>query len=261
MSTTLYYFSGTGNSLKVARDLQEKLGDCELISIAKVICEDQPSVVSEKVGFVFPLYYYGLPKIVFDFVESLNLDNASYMFAIITRSGDVDGAPFIQIEKLLRAKSKTLSAGYYIQMPDNFIIGGFITSEAEKNIRFEKEEQDIKNIAKTIENNLNNLDIEIIEGKLYKSERGNLRFHKRVNKEDVNFFADENCNDCGICERICPVDNIKLNDGKPQWLQNCQQCLSCLNYCPVQSIQFGKNTTGRERYHHPEIKVKDLIKN
>jgi len=258
MTTTLFYFSGTGNSLKVARDLNKELENSKLFPIAKAILEDLPTTDSEKVGFIFPLYYYGLPKIVYNFVESLNLDNAKYIFAIISRAGDDDGAPFIQLEKLLRLKSKKLNAGYFIKMPDNFIIASIVIPEAERNLLFEQEEKEIKGISKSIELNQDNLKIEIIERKLHRSERGNLRFHKNVNKGDASFFSDENCTECGICEKICPVNNIKLINGKPQWQQKCEQCLSCINYCPVNSIQFGKNTSGRERYHHPEITVKDL---
>ena len=259
MTTALLYFSGTGNSLKVAKDLDESLKDTELIPIARMITKNNYTITSEKVGLIFPLYYYGLPKIIYDFVEKLTIDKAEYIFAIITRAGDVDGVPFVQLEKLLRTKSKTLSAGFFVKMPDNFIIATEIISESERSALFEQEQLEINNISKIIEKSQKNLDIEIIEGKRYKSERGNLKFHRVVNKGDSNFFTDENCNKCGICERICPVDNIQLKEGKPEWQQKCQQCLACINYCPVDSIQFGKNTSGRERYHHPKITVKDLI--
>ena len=68
MKTTIYYFSGTGNSLKIARDIAEKLEECELIPIAKVWQQDQLASTSKNVGFIFPLYYFGLPKIVYDFI-------------------------------------------------------------------------------------------------------------------------------------------------------------------------------------------------
>ena len=73
MKTTIYYFSGTGNSLKIARDIAEKLEECELVPIAKVWQQDQLASTSEKVGFIFPLYYFGLPKIVYDFINNIEL--------------------------------------------------------------------------------------------------------------------------------------------------------------------------------------------
>lgn len=260
MKITLFYFSGTGNSLIVAKELKKELKNCELVPIAKKIKNDNYTSNSEKVGFVFPLYYYGLPKIVMDFLNRIEIDNSNYTFAIVTRAGDADGVPLIQLEKVLREKSKNLSAGYFIQMPDNFILNSVPITEDQAKILYEKAIVEIKKIAKDIENSIKNLDLEINEEKLNRIERGNLRFHKNVNKGDTAFFADENCNSCGICEDICPVDNIILFEGKPQWQHKCEQCLACINYCPTQSIQFGKNTKNKKRYHHPEITVKDLIR-
>ena len=258
MNTTLYYFSGTGNSLNIARQLNEKLENCELIPIAKATREDLPATSSEKVGFVFPLYYYGLPKIVFDFVNKLKLDETNYIFAIVTKAGDLEGVPLIQLEKILRTKSKILNAGFFITLPDNFIVSSIVISEEKMKKLFDATKPKIEEISKKIEKSEKNLEIKIIEGKKHRLERGNLRFHKNVNNGDSSFFADENCTSCGICEEICPVDNIKLVEGKPKWQQNCQQCLACINFCPECSIQFGIKTTGKKRYHHPEITSADI---
>lgn len=259
MKTTLFYFSGTGNSLTVAKELKQELKNCELVPIAKAIKNDDFTFNNEKIGFIFPLYYYGLPKIVMDFVNRIEIDNSTYTFAIVTRAGDADGVPFIQLEKVLRKNSKNLSAGYFIQMPDNFIPFTEPITEDKAKILYENAIVEIKKIAKDIENGIKNLDLEINEEKPDRIERGNIRFHKNVNKGDVAFFTDENCNSCGICEDICPVDNIILFEDKPQWQHKCEQCLACINYCPTHSIQFGKNTRNRRRIHHPEITVKDLI--
>ncbi len=76
---TIYYFTGTGNSLKIARILAEKLEYCELIPIAKVWEMEKLASTSEKVGFIFPLYYSGLPKIVLIIVED-NLRKHGHFF-------------------------------------------------------------------------------------------------------------------------------------------------------------------------------------
>ena len=89
-------------------------------------------------------------------------------------------------------------------------------------------------------------------GKLNKS------FIEKVNESDKSFYSDNNCTSCGICEKICPVNNIIIIDGKPQWQHKCQQCLACINLCPEKSIQFGTKTLKTQRYHHPEITVQDI---
>ena len=55
----IYYFTGTGNSLKIARVLAEKLEDSDLIPIAKVWEMENLASTSEKVGFIFsPILFW-----------------------------------------------------------------------------------------------------------------------------------------------------------------------------------------------------------
>lgn len=119
MESTIYFFTGTGNSLKVAKDLAEHLGHCELIPIAKIWQRENLASTAQKVGFAFPLYYSGMPKIVYDFIEKIDLTNAEYFFAIVTSAGDVTELPLQQVNMLLKAKSraKSLNAGFFVTMP------------------------------------------------------------------------------------------------------------------------------------------------
>ena len=76
---------------------------------------------------------------------------------------------------------------------------------------------------------------------------------------DSGFYADENCINCQTCEKICPVNNIKMKKKKPVWQHNCEQCFACLQWCPKQAIQFGEHTIGNKRYRHPDVKAADLM--
>ena len=106
MESSIYFFTGTGNSLKIAKDVAEELGDCELIPIAKIWQKENLKSESEKIGFVFPLYYSGLPKIVYDFIEKIDLSNSEYFFTIVSSAGDVSELPLQQVNTLLKTKSK-----------------------------------------------------------------------------------------------------------------------------------------------------------
>jgi ferredoxin len=64
-------------------------------------------------------------------------------------------------------------------------------------------------------------------------------------------YADEACTGCGLCERICPVGNIKLSDNHPQFASQCMLCLRCLHACPQEAIQIGKLTAGKFRWKGP----------
>jgi len=258
MDTMIYFFTGTGNSLKVAKDIAEKLMFCELIPIAKVWQRANVESTSDNVGFIFPLYYSGLPKIVYDFIEKIDLTKSKYFFTVVTSAGDITDLPLQQIEKLLKVKTKSLNAGFMINMPNNYIIGYDIHSEKRQKEFFESEKAQVEKIVDIIKNKKSNVNQDIFKKDLTRAERFNAKFRKDVNDSDKNFYIDENCSNCGICELICPVNNIILVDGIPKWQHRCQQCLACINFCPERSIQFGKGTLKTQRYHHPDIRIQDI---
>ena len=39
--------------------------------------------------------------------------------------------------------------------------------------------------------------------------------------KDKKFYAAATCNGCGLCEKKCPLGNITMTDGKPQWHGDC----------------------------------------
>ncbi|MFX0083564.1 MAG: EFR1 family ferrodoxin [Candidatus Hodarchaeota archaeon] len=258
MSSTIYFFTGTGNSLKIAKDVAEKLGDCELIPIAKIWEKRNLKSESEKIGFVFPLYYSGLPKIVYDFIERIDLNNSEYFFTIVSSGGDVTELPLQQVEKLLKAKSKALNAGFLITMPNNYIVGFDIHSEQQQKEFFEKETVQVKEISEIVRSKTGNLNNDIFKKNLGRLERFNTRFREKVNESDKNFYAEDNCNSCGICEIVCPVNNIMMIDRVPEWQHECQQCFACINFCPEKAIQFGTGTLKTQRYHNPEIAIEEI---
>lgn len=260
MKTTIYYFSGTGNSLKVTKDLAERLEDTELIPIARIWDEEKLESKSEKIGFIFPLYYSGLPKLVYDFIDKLNTSKTKYFFTVVTSTGDINEQPLQQLDKLLKKKSKKLNAGFYVNMPNNYIIGFDIHSKERQKEFFENSTKEIKIISEIVTNQEDNLTQEILGKDVDRSAKINKNFRDSVNESDKAFHINESCNSCGICEKICPVNNIILKNRIPEWQHKCQQCLACINFCPEKAIQFGNQTQNTQRYHHPEISIKDIVK-
>ncbi|MFX0005502.1 MAG: EFR1 family ferrodoxin [Candidatus Hermodarchaeota archaeon] len=256
----MYYFSGTGNSLKVTQDLAERLEDTELIPIARIWDEENLESKSEKIGFIFPLYYSGLPKLVYDFIDKLNTSKTKYFFTVVTSTGDINEQPLQQLDKLLKKKSKKLNAGFYVNMPNNYIIGFDIHSKERQKEFFENSTKEIKIISEIVTNQEDNLTQEILGKDVARSAKINKNFRDSVNESDKAFHINENCNSCGICEKVCPVNNIILKNGIPEWQHKCQQCLACINFCPEKAIQFGNQTQNTQRYYHPEISIKDIVK-
>ncbi len=73
------------------------------------------------------------------------------------------------------------------------------------------------------------------------------------------FWATEKCNQCRICERICPRTNIEMKDDKPMWQHNCELCLACIQWCPQEAIEYKGISQNRPRYHNAAVKVQELL--
>ena len=257
MTVTLYYFTGTGNSLSITRELSKQLQESEIIPIAKIWEQDNLEASSDIVGLITPLYFWGLPLILKEFVERINFDKTSYIFAVVNAGNAGNpGIAFTQLDNILKEKSKRLNASFFISMPSNYIIGGTQDPERKQKLFYVK---DIVNeIGIKIVNKEDTSLITTSEKQAKTIERMNKRFHSKVHESDNLFHIDDKCTGCGICETVCPMHNIILKDSKPEWLHNCQQCLACINYCPENAIQYGETTVGKTRYHHPMIKPEDL---
>lgn len=124
MKTTLYYFTGTGNSLWFAKQLQSHIAECEIRSIAKAIDKDDLTIPEGRVGIVTPLYFCGLPEIVMRFIKESDLSKAEYIFIAFTHGGPafVEGGGVEQTESLLAQKGIKLNASFLQWMPGNSIL-------------------------------------------------------------------------------------------------------------------------------------------
>lgn len=54
-------------------------------------------------------------------------------------------------------------------------------------------------------------------------------------------------------QKLCPLNNITLQNARPVWGSNCTQCMACICYCPTRAIEYGKKSAGKPRYHFEEL--------
>lgn len=69
---------------------------------------------------------------------------------------------------------------------------------------------------------------------------------------DKKFYVTDACISCGLCEKVCPLQNIKLVNGKPIWNHHCTHCMACISHCPKEAIEYGKHSRGLPRYTCPK---------
>ena len=257
MSTTIYFFSGTGNSLKVAKDLNNQLEDSKLVQISKDNLSITNDTSSDKIGFVYPVYFNGIPVMVKKFIEKLQINKDTYIFAVAT-FGASSGISFNQIDDLLSKKGASLSASFKVIMPGNYQVMYSPMPEEKQIKRFKGENEQIPKIVASIKRN--EIDKSNNVGGIKKAVFGSLYSTLfKPNDKDKNFWTTEKCNGCGACAKVCPANNIDIIDGKPQWKHECEQCVACMQWCPQKSIQYKKKTLKRGRYNHPEIKINELF--
>jgi len=259
MKNTVIYFSGTGNSLAVARLLAERLTEAEILPVYEMLRLSMYNLQSETCGIVFPVCCQDIPEIVNRLVGSIHLPASTYVYAVATHNGDV-GYSHFTLDKILRKKGQRLQAGFEVLMPGNSITPKNSTNSDEE---IERRIKAIPALVDSIADNVLKRASLPYAGNntLRKHLKGwrNMLRHRVVFKVPEKFWVTDACNQCGLCARICPENNIRLDGTTVQWGQHCQMCLACIHWCPQQAIQNGEGTIKRKRYHHPDIVIEDML--
>jgi ferredoxin/flavodoxin len=249
----VYVFTGTGNSLKVAKDIAVAMSDCEIISMGSNIQYDLEGGY-ETIGFVFPTYYRGEPRKVREFIRHLNLQHNknAYYFAVTTM-GKYDGNTLCHIKKLLKRKGITLQYAKSLDMFSNYVISYDMRDTIAEETK--QSEIDFKPILQDIKNRKIN-EVARIEPFQEIAYRSLIQF---VPEMDKYYSVSDDCIKCGICEKVCPVGNIGIDEvGRPYFKHHCEQCVACIQFCPKKAINYKDKTQSRKRYIHPTIKYEDL---
>lgn len=246
----IFYFTGTGNSLYAA-DKIAKILDDKVVDISALLKQGKNVFRighKETVGFVFPVYYGGMPTVVRDFISTLRFDDNTrpYVYAVITCGAGI-AACDKQLFKALDKRRIELNCVFDVRMPDNYVIMYNPCTKARAKKVIEKADNRLAKIAGMVRNRSrrgykSNALTSVQTAFMYSLYGKNGRPTRR-------FFADYNCIGCGKCVEACPIDAIELYKGKPRWTKdNCTHCTACINGCPQKALQYGKGTIKRTRY-------------
>lgn len=250
----LYYFSGTGGCLATARRISAELPDYTPVPIAALRGETTVEVDADAVGLVFPLYYAGLPGIVAEFVRKLRFGKPCYVFAVVACGFPWSGYALHQLKGLLAGKRQRLSAGFYLKMADNYLPHYDVPEPAE----LEKVYADCEQRLGRIVGHIKRRDASVEKESAFYLYAMYPVFVRMLKKYDRHFKAGSTCTACGICQKVCPVENVTLAGGKPQWHHRCEFCLACISYCPQKAIQWKNVTQKKGRYHYKGVSAGDI---
>lgn len=254
MNTTIYYFSGTGNSLKISKDLSSAIDNCKIIRVAHNTLHITADEQSDRIGFIFPVYFRGLPHMMENFIKNLRINANTYFFAV-ANFGGYAALTFEQINEILKNKGARLNANFSVPMPGNMWFMYYPHPKKDFEDRVREEPNICLDIANKINSNFEN-DLPLVEN----PEKEQKMYNDFIpNNTDENFWTNAKCIGCSICAKVCPAENIEIINGRPLWKHQCEQCLACLHWCPNGSIEYKRDSLDRERYHNPYIDAKELF--
>jgi ferredoxin len=264
MNSTIFYFSGIGNSLAIARKLGERLGESRIISMPSAL-EEGIRPTGERIGLVFPTYAFGLPRMVREFVSRVTMPGGAYIFAVASSFG-IPGDVLKQLGRLLEKSGSALDAG-------------FCTADPKSSLMSDPDKDGIQklmiglNQGRRPEESYLRID-EIAAAAASKAKRplegsgrlagfaggilnslASASFKTMASK----FYSAGNCSGCGTCVSVCPRNNIRIEGGRPAWGEDCEMCHACIHWCPREAVELGDLTVGRERYRNPEITLRDMV--
>ena len=248
----IFCFSGTGNSLKAAKDIAEHLGDTEIVLMKG---GHKISGAYNRIGFVFPCYAGGVPKAVIEYISQLEItaDSADWFFSVVTCGGsERDSLPMLR-DALLR-KGISLDYGRALHTVGNYIAMYPLKPGVSETLNAAESEMAayVGEIKEKLKTSIGKVSLGV--ALFYKG--GNFYFKTRAKK----LAASDACTACGMCEKLCPTGSIKVTDDKPAFRrQTCAQCMACLQWCPAEAINCGSETIGRTRYHHPDVQAEELL--
>lgn len=253
----LFYFTGTGNSLYIARRIAERLGDRVLNIASEIDGECRYELGDdERLGIVCPVYFYGLPTIVEEFISKLKVNGKHFTYLALDYGG-YPAQAFERAERCLSEAGFTLDGRLGVLMPENYVMmfEPPTVSEARKTIDSASIKIDEFCDALLKGGNVDHTEKVKFSHKVVGAVARPMYTHGRGTGK---FYTTGNCTGCGKCASICPSKAIEMVDRIPTWKKSkCIRCNACLNRCPSKALEFGRGTEKRGRYVNPDVEFEN----
>lgn len=257
----ILYLSATGNSRHIARLLSKALGDSRLVDLSEYMGRHAGKTLSvepeagERIGFVFPVHSWGLPKGLESVISSIRAEGCrqNYCYMACT-CGDDAGLTARQWSKAVTKAGFTPSAAFSVFMPNTYVIfpGFDVDSDSVRDEKLRNAPQAVQTIVDRI---LHNDTGDFTHHGSFATLKSKVVYplFVRFQITDKPFAVSaDTCISCGLCVKVCPTRNITLetSNGKalPRWHGDCLNCLACYHYCPTHSIAYGKISKGKGHY-------------
>ena len=246
----ILYFSGTGNSAYVARRIAKEVSE-PLYNIGEAIKRKKRARagLQERLIFVVPTYAWRIPKLVEEWIAKSDFAAGHKAYFVLTCGAEIGNAGKYA-QKLCQAKGLEYMGCGEVVMPENYVAMFPVPGEEEARKVIREAEPAIERIILAVQKGEKLQEKKAGLGDRVKSSLVNQMFYPLF-VHDHKFYAKDSCISCGKCVQVCPLQDIRLKDGKPVWGNRCTHCMACICGCPAQAIEYGKISVGKPRYRCP----------
>lgn len=261
----IFYFTGTGNCLYVARRLADS--DTELRSIPQLMKQKDFNFEADEIGLVYPIYGHMPPYMVRLFLQKARL-NAAYTFAVLTFGARKCNAVEI-LDDITRKAGFRFDYINTMIMVDNWLPNFDMGEQM-------KMDKHIPESLAAIRDDINGHRcwMQPVSEKEREQHAGFMMFSGLdpevgfLKKSEQSFRITDRCIGCGICTQVCPRGNYSLTSSGVKTEGDCEFCFACIQNCPQKAIRFNKDGSDpllangernpEARYRNEHISVMDI---
>jgi ferredoxin len=256
------YYSGSGNTRLACQYIQNKVQSVkfDLFNIARSGVPDLDGYAVA--GFATFTDFWGPPHLMQSFIEKLSPQNGKPAFVFNTY-GAVNGKTLLMLGKWASAAGFKLVAGHTLHTPESYppmVAGGHGNEDHPDQKELKKFQEFVSGLDRTLglikegkEIKVAKLNIGLLNSLLF-------AFPRTQSRKDMGLkYVDDSCDECGICEKICPYGAVKLNPKPVFDMHKCYGCWSCYNHCPKKAI-YTRKFRGVGHYPKPNDLLKEKLK-
>jgi ferredoxin len=267
MRLLFLYFSGTGNTDYVARYLADRVAKPGLAVELRSI-EWQPAETVKEFDLLavgFPVYAGDAPSLMREYIEKLPPGGGRPCIVFCTQGAWAAGALRLNLQRLAARAYVPVAKGS-VTMPgsdglamvskDSWLARNAIEKDYDHLRDADRLAEQLIEIVHCLESgqSMDELRLPLPSGSNPRltDKAWALAYGLAESWAQDKFRATAQCEGCGLCARLCPVDNIQVHSDGPSFSDKCLLCMRCLHACPKEAIQIGTLTRGKFRWHGPK---------
>lgn len=249
---TICFFTASGNCLYVAR----RIGGT-LLSIPKLMRQDDIEIEDDAVGIVAPVYAVEMPMMVRAFLEKARIKTDYFFFVYTYGMGYAEA--FAHVRQTCDQVGLKLSYINAIQMVDNYLPGFEMQNQIDTLPKKDVEGQ-IERLLGDIKMR-REMDVKITMPVKAQMAMYQKMLARRILRKDTakDYFVTDTCIHCGICAKVCPANNITVTEDGVRFADSCEVCYACLHNCPQNAIHMREEKSA-VRFRNEHVSLTDIVK-